>query len=217
MRRVASSIKKVVKKVGTKHVGLTALVVCVSTGGVGAMAYALSSASSSPAATAASPPSAPTSTLPPSFSSAGAGPASGGSTLGGPVTTRATRRTLGRILRILGSSVQGQLVVPTKAGGYRTVDLDKGDIIAVSATSITVEPLNGATPATAAITSHTREPKNQALSTGEEVTLLSSNAKALLIRPVKLPSATTAPPSPTSSSPSPTSTGARGSAGTSSL
>jgi hypothetical protein len=118
------------------------------------------------------------------------------------LTDAATKRLkqLGGILRVLARAVHAEVVVPLPTGGYRTIDLDKGTITSVSATSITISPEEtGASPVTASVTSSTRLPKKVPLADGELVALVSSNGDALVIRHAHPPASAGTSTSPSTS------------------
>jgi hypothetical protein len=169
MRKFRINLDNNVAKRAVAVAGVAAL----SAASVGGIAFAVtsvtqpSSGSSSHAATI----TASTSTQ---------GGSSGNASPGANTGTR-----IRRALRILTNAVHVEVVLPAKGGGFRTIDLDKGNIDTVSATSITITPLDGAAPVTAAITSSTREPKGVTFTDGEKVVLVSSDGNALGIRPVR--------------------------------
>lgn len=171
MRNVLNFMKSHLANRAAAVVG--AMVIAV--GAVGGIAYAVSSGSSP--ATAGS--TSNTSSTPPANSTQGGASAQGGSAT--------QKKPAGRALfKVLTRAVHAEIVLPEKGGtGYRTVDLDRGTITSLSSTSITINPVVGGSPVTAAITSTTHEPKNSALSQGETVVLVYSGGDALIVRPVK--------------------------------
>ncbi|MGH9029698.1 MAG: hypothetical protein ACRDV4_08810 [Acidimicrobiales bacterium] len=174
MRQLATFLRRYL----LRRAIVVTLAVVVSVGSVGGIAYALSS--DSPTVPAGSSIAAGTtpSTTTPTGSSAKPGAA-------------ARRQQLARLVKLLRHAVRVQIVVPATNGGFRTVDIDKGTVTALSSTSITVAPLDGSSPVSATITSSTHEPKNTTISQGESVYLLSSDGNALIIRPAKTKSSST--------------------------
>jgi len=128
--------------------------VAVAALGSGAgVALAATSGSSSPAASAsaiAATPSPSSAQPSPSQRQAGAGPWRGFARPGvRPGPGRTGRFGPGRFgpgggLGLFGV-LHGQLVVPKPGGGYRTVDIQRGQVTAVSATSITLKSADGFT------------------------------------------------------------------------
>ncbi len=108
---------------------------------------------------------------------------------GGSSNAHARGRGLRGLLR---RAVHVEVVVPKAGGGFRTLDIDRGTVTALSSSSVTVTPPGGRAPVTAAITSTTREPKG-APTMSEQVVLVSSGGDALAIRP--FPAATGTAPS----------------------
>jgi hypothetical protein len=138
-----------------------------SVAGVGGLAYALTAGAGAvtPAAATQSVTSSPASQL------------AAGGTSTAPSNGRAG---VGRLLR---RAVHVEIVVPKQGGGFRTIDIDRGTVTAISSTSITVTPAGGRAPVTAAITSATRQPAG-AVTQSEQVVLVSSDGNALIVRPV---------------------------------
>ncbi len=138
-----------------------------SVAGVGGLAYALTSGGASVSPTAVTVPSPG---------------ATGASVLaGGPSNAPGRGRGLRGLVR---RAVHVEVVVPKKGGGFRTLEIDRGTVTALSSSSITVTPPGGRAPVTAAITSTTREPKG-APTMSEQVVLVSSGGDALALRPVR--------------------------------
>jgi len=123
--------------------------VAVAALGSGAgVAFAATSGPSSPAASAsaiAATPSPSSSQPSPSQRPAGAGPWRGFARPGGrPGFGRARHFGPGGGLGLFGV-LHGQFVVPQAGGGYRTVDVQRGQVTAVSASSITLKSADGFT------------------------------------------------------------------------
>ncbi len=172
MRNRTYSALRFVKSHLANRVAAVVAAMVIAVGAVGGIAYAVSSGSS---------PATPSSTsgtgAPPSSSGQSGASAQGSSTQ--------KKHAGGALARLLARAVHAEVVVPMKGGGYRTVDLDRGTIEAVSSTSITIDPTGGGAAVTAAITSTTHQPKKVALSKGETVVLVYSGGNALIVRPVK--------------------------------
>jgi len=134
---------------------------------VGGLAYGLTAGGTGPSLTAVTAPGS---------TGAVTDAAAGGSTTS-PSNARHGLRALVR------RAVHVEIVVAKPAGGFRTIDIDRGTVSAVSSTSITVTPPGGRAPVTAAITSTTRQPGG-AVTQGEQVVLVSSDANALAVRPL---------------------------------
>jgi hypothetical protein len=110
---------------------LAAVAVVALLGGAGAALASTGSGSpaGSPSAVAASPAPSPTPTMPPGT---------------GPGRPRFHRFGAGGIgFGGLFGAVHGQLVVPKSGGGYQTVDVQNGQVTAVSTTSITLKSADG--------------------------------------------------------------------------
>jgi hypothetical protein len=139
-----------------------------SVAGVGGLAYALAAGGVSVS---------PTAVTSPGSASGGAAVLAAGGTP--PAQPRGRHGLRGLVRR----AVHVDVVVPKAGGGFRTIDIDRGAVTAVSSTSITVTS-PGRTPVTAAITSSTRQPAG-AVTVSEQVVLVSSDGNALLVRPVR--------------------------------
>ncbi|GEM_PF-1645755 len=160
-----------------RHAVVVASVVVISVGGVGGIAYALTSGGSGSPGSAGTPSA--------SGSSSGSGGATGTGSSGsgaGAKSPKATRSG-SKIAALVGRAVHAEIVVPKSGGGYQTLDLDRGTVTSLSSTSVTIDSLDGGTPVTAAITSSTHEPKTATISQGEQVILVSSGGNVLILRP----------------------------------
>lgn len=149
--------------------------VALGVGAAGGAAYALTAGSPQPPGAASGSGSAAQAAVTPTALGQSSSPTA---------TVTAARRRSG-IYRFLRGAVHAEVEVPAAGGGFRTIDIDKGTVSALSSTSITIAPADGRSPITATITSSTHEPKRVTLSQGEKVFLVSSDGKALAIRPVR--------------------------------
>ena len=113
-------------------------------------------------------------------------------------STSAKGRVTGRVGRILKRAVHIEVVLPAPGGGFRTVDVDRGTVTALTSSSITVTPADGNAPITDVITSSTRQPKVPVAS-GQAVLLVSSSGDALIIRHARSATATNSATGSTSS------------------
>lgn len=174
MRNFGSTLKKLIAR---RAVAVTSVVV-VCVGGVGGIAYVLTSGGSS-SPNAASPPS-------PSESSSGSGSTTSGGTGSGASGQSGDSKPTGaesKLDALIARAVHAEIVVPQAGGGYETVDLDRGTVTSLSSNAVTLSPIDGASPVTVSITPSTREPKPTTIGQGEQVILVSSNGNALILRP----------------------------------
>jgi len=148
---------------------------------VGGISWALTSGTGSATSVGGGSPTASTPGGTEAAGPAGGGtPGAAGSGTAGSGRARAGWGTgLGADLR---RAVHAEVVVPATNGGYHTIDLDRGVVTAVSATSITIQRADGVS-VTASLTSSTRQPRG-APQSGEEVLVVSSGGDALLVRPL---------------------------------
>jgi len=85
----------------------------------------------------------------------------------------------GKIRQALRRAVSGQIEIKTKSG-FVTVDFSRGDVTAISSSSITILRADGQ-HVTEAITSKTHMPKKQAPTNGKQVVVVSENGHALYV------------------------------------
>lgn len=168
------NLRSTFKRLVAKRALVVAGAVVLSVGGVAGIAYALTSGGPSTAGSAGSTSGSSSSSGSTSGTPTGASAQSGAAKGKGAVS---------RLGSLIDRAVHAEVVVAKAGGGYETIDLDRGTVSAVSSTSVTVSPLDGAAPVTATITSSTHEPKSVTISEGEQVILISSDGNALLLRP----------------------------------
>ncbi len=201
------SMKNQLKRHITKSVAIGTVVAVLAVAGVAGGAFALTSSTQSPA---------PVSTTTAPGSTHAKGTHHGSKAHHRRLVKGILRRELSRAAKMARHAIGVQVTLHTKSGD-KIVEVERGTVTALSATSITVKRIDGQS-FTASISSTTHEPRKAALKDGAKVVLMESSGHATVILPLsglklgKKPSGSSTSGSssttPSSGSPSSSSTGA---------
>ncbi|MCL4443397.1 MAG: hypothetical protein M1456_04810 [Actinobacteria bacterium] len=189
-------MKDKLKRHITKSVAIGTIVGVLAVAGVAGGAFALTSSTQSPA---------PTSTTAAPGSTHAKGTHHGSKAHHRSLVKGILHRELARAAKMARHAIGVQVTLHTKSGD-KVVEVERGTVTALSATSITVKRIDGQS-FTASISSTTHEPRKAALKDGARVVLMESSGHATVILPLsglklgkKAGSSTHAPSSTSSSS-----------------